>query len=140
MKFNSKSVTLNRGINLKVSVAIPPIMDSYQISDDVWNEAMVDFNKELDNRSQVSEIVDGVKVDVLRINTCIVGTVILWMMVKESDVEVVENMVFTLSGTVVFEDETSNVVEKVIVKDLFFGSPDGVRRSIFKKRKGLTLA
>ena len=140
MKFNSKSVTLNRGINLKVSVAIPPIMDSYQISDDVWNEAMVDFNKELDNRSQVSEIVDGVKVDVLRINTRIVGTVILWMMVKESDVEVVENMVFTLSGTVVFEDETSNVVEKVIVKDLFFGSPDGVRRSIFKKRKGLTLA
>lgn len=139
MKFNSKSVTLNRGINLKLNVEIPPVMHSYEISDAIWNEAMVDFNKELDNRSQVSEIIDGVKVDVLRINRNM-GTVILWMMVKESDAEVVENMVFTLSGTVVFEDETSNRAEKVIVKDLFFGSPDGVRRSIFKKRKGLTLA
>jgi hypothetical protein len=139
MKFNSKSVTLNRGINLRVSVSIPPVMDSYQISNEVWDDAMADFNKELDNRSQVSEIIDGVKVDVLRINRNM-GTVYLWMMVKENDSEVVGNMVFTLSGTVVFEDETSNVVEKVIVKDLFFGSPDGGRRSIFKKRKGLTLA
>jgi len=139
MKFNSKSVTLNRGINLRVSVAIPPVMDSYEISADVWDDAMVDFNKELDTRSQVSEIIDGIKVDVLRINRNM-GTVYLWMMVKENDAEVVGNMVFTLSGTVVFEDETSNVVEKVIVKDLFFGSPDGKRRSIFKKRKGLTLA
>ena len=139
MKFNSKSVTLNRGINLRVRVEMPPVMYSYDISNDVWSDAIIDFNKELDNRSQVSEIIDGVKVDVLRINRNM-GIIYLWMMVKENDSEVVGNMTFTLSGTVVFEDETSNVVEKVIVKDLFFGSPDGGRRSIFKKRKGLTLA
>jgi hypothetical protein len=139
MRFNSKSVTLNRGLRLNKKVEIPSEIYSYEISDDVWNTAIADFNTELDARTQVSEIIDGIKVDVLRINRN-VGDVILWIMVDEKDMEFIKRIKFTLSGTVLLAGETSNVIEKLIMKDLIFGSSDNVRRSIFKKRTGLRLS
>jgi hypothetical protein len=134
MKFNSKSVTLNRGVNVKVNVALPPKLETYTIPQDVWEESIKQFNKELDERSQVSELIQGIKVDVLRVNRTM-GCVVLWMTAKEKDVDTINLLEFKLSGKVVFEDEKSDKIEMVLIKDLLYGSPSGEHRSIFRKKK-----
>jgi hypothetical protein len=139
MKFDSKSITLNRGVNLKVEVILPPKISNYIILDDVWEESINEFNKELDERSTVSEIVRGIKIDVLRINRTM-GNVVLWMTVKENDIDTVNALKFILKGKVVFEDDKSNKVERMIIQDLLFsdqwpGEVIGQMKSIFKKKK-----
>lgn len=134
MKFNSKSITLNRGINVKVNVVIPPKLETYTISPVVWEKSIKQFNLELDERPQVSEIIRGIKVDVLRVNRTM-GCVVLWMTAKEKDIETINRLEFKLSGKVVFEDEKSDKIEMVLIKDLLYALPSGEPRSIFKKKK-----
>ena len=134
MKFNSKSVTLNRGVNVKVNVLLPQKLQNYAISQEVWEDSLKRFNEELDRRSQVSEIIQGIKVDVLRVNLSM-GSVVLWMMAKEADVDTINLLVFSLRGKIVFADDKTNVVEQIIINDLFYGSPSGAERSIFKKKE-----
>jgi len=133
MKFNSKSVTLNRGINLKVNISLPSKLSSYAISPDIWEESIKQFNKDLNERSQVSEIIKGIKVDVLRINRSM-DSFVLWMSAKEQDVDLINQLQFTLAGKIVFEDDKTDKVEGVLIKDLLYGSPNGEHRSIFKKK------
>jgi hypothetical protein len=133
MRFNSQSVTLNRGINLMQVVQLPSTLESYTISPDVWEESIVEFNKQLDERSQVSEIIEGIKVDVLRINRTM-GNVVLWMTAKENDAKLVEALTFMLKGTVVFEDEKSSRVERIFIKDLLYEASGSEAKSIFKKK------
>jgi len=132
MKFNSKSITLNRGINVKVNVVIPPKLET--IPQVIWEKSIKQFNLELDERPQVSEIIQGIKVDVLRVNRTM-GCMVLWMMAKEKDIETIKLLEFKLSGKMVFEDEKSDKIEMVLIKDLLYGSPSGEHRSIFKKKK-----
>jgi len=134
MKFNSQSVTLNRGVNLKVDVVLPPILETYVIPEEVWSVSIDEFNKELDQRSQVSEIIKGIKVDVLRIHRSM-GNVLLWMMVKEHDIDMINALTFTLRGKVVFEDDKTNKVERVLIKDLLYSVSDTETKSIFKKKE-----
>ena len=134
MKFNSKSVTLNRGINLKVNISLPSKLSSYNISPDIWEESIKKFNKDLDERSQVSEIIKGIKTDVLRINKSIGGGIVLWMNAKEEDVDLINQLQFTLAGKIIFEDDKSDKIEGILIKDLLYGSSTGAHRSIFKKR------
>jgi len=138
MKFNSKSVTLNRGVNVMHPVQLPSALTTYNIPEDIWDESIVRFNKELDARSQVSEIVNGIKVDVLRIKRAM-GNVILWMTAKEHDVATIEALTFTLKGQLVFENEKSDAVEKLLINDLFcgvlaYGLPNDGMKSIFRKK------
>jgi len=134
MKFNSKSVTLNRGVNVKVNVLLPQKLQNYAISQEVWEDSLKRFNEELDRRSQVSEIIQGIKVDVLRVNLSM-GSVVLWMMAKEADVDTINLLVFSLRGKIVFADDKTNAVEQIIINDLLYGSTSGADRSIFKKKE-----
>lgn len=131
MKFNSKSVTLNRGVNLKVNLEIPSALTSYPISGEIWEESLEEFNKQLDERRQVSEIIDGVKVDVLRLKRA-VGDVFIWMSAKEKDIPMIEKLRFTFKGKLVFENKDSNKVEKVLINDLLYGDLSA-EKSIFRK-------
>lgn len=114
-------------------VQLPSSLTAYNIPEDVWDESITEFNKELDGRSQVSEIVDGIKVDVLRIKRAM-GSVILWMTAKEHDVATIEALTFTLKGKIVFEDEKSSNVEKVLINDLLYEVPNSGVKSIFRKK------
>jgi len=129
MRFNAKSVTLNRGVNYRAGIEIPPTLLHYSIPADVWDKSIEDFNKQLDTRRQVSEIVDGVKVDVLRINRS-GGGLFIWMMVKNDDVETIEKVRFTFKGKLVFENE--HRIEQVIINDLLYGER-AKEKSIFRK-------
>jgi hypothetical protein len=131
MKFNSKSVTVNGGTNLKVNVEIPSLLHCYQLSPPVWDESLEEFNKELDTRRQVSEIIDGVKVDVLRLKR-VSNEVFIWMTAKEKDIDKVKDIRFTIKGKLVFEDDKSDKVEKILIKDLLYGNSP-TEQSIFRK-------
>jgi len=133
MKFDSKSVTLNRGVSLMQVVDLPYLLESYSISPEIWEKSISEFNKRLDERSQVSEIIENIKVDVLRINRTM-GNVILWMTSKEKDTEVINALKFVLKGTVVFEDEQTNRVERILIKDLLYEMSGSEAKSIFKKK------
>ena len=133
MKFHSNSVTLNRGVQTKINVVIPSRLETYSIDDNVWKESIIAFNKELDDRSTVSEIINGIKVDILRI-LLTMNTIVLWMTVKESDIEIVQSIKFMLKGKVVFEDDKTNKVERLIIQDILYGR-DRSTTSIFKKKK-----
>ncbi len=84
MTFNSKSVTLNRGINHRVLVNLPDQLNKYQMDDSVWEDAVQEFNKKLSKRPLVTMHIGDVKVDVLKIGRTM-DTITLWLVVKEKD-------------------------------------------------------
>lgn len=129
MRFNSKSVTLNRGVNHKIRLQIPFIFDSYDISRDVWDKSLKDFNKCLDKRPQVSEIINGIKIDILRVKRG-VGEIFIWTSVKEKDIPLLEKLNFTFKGKLYYADDKKETVEHVLISDLTYG--EGVpTQSIF---------
>ena len=131
MKFNSKSVILNRGINLKVNLKLPLALTSYPISSEIWEKSLYEFNKQMDKRNQVSEIIEGVKVDILRLKRGTRG-VFIWMFANENDISIIEKLRFTFKGKLVFENKDSNTIEKILINDLLYGFPT-TEKSIFKK-------
>jgi len=133
MQFTPRSVTLNGGVNVKVKVIFPPKLNSCIISKDVWEKAAYNFNKELDKRSDVSETINRIKVDVYWINWTEDGNMMLWMTSKKDDVDSIKDMRFILSGTVVFKDD-SDLVEQIIIKDILHGTLRGEKNSIFNKK------
>ncbi len=94
-------------------------------------EQLQEFNQQLDTRQEVSERVAGVKVDVLRIHQ-MGGCLFLWMSVKEKDVPLISNTRFTFKGKLVYESDTSNTLERVLITDLLYGAR-GEEKSIFKR-------
>jgi hypothetical protein len=135
MVFTSDSILMNRGINYKVIVRLPTIFSSYKITDEILDECIKSFNKELDARSQVSEIVNGVKVDVLRLKE-MCDNIMLWMYVKENDLPKIKRINFSLAGLLVFTDATEREVERIIIEDLLYTTDQIIEpTSIFKKKK-----
>ncbi len=134
MKFNSKSVTLNRGVNTKVGITLPPVVSSCEIPNNVWDASVDKFNKELDERSVVSEFLKGMKVDVLRVHRSM-GTMTLWINAKESDLDELQKMNFNMSGKLVFADSGSNTVEQVLIEDMTYSTTGTEPQSIFRKKK-----
>lgn len=134
MKFNSKSVTLNRGVNAKVGITVPPAISECEVPPNVWDASVDKFNKDLDERSVVSEFLKGMKVDVLRVHRSM-GIMTLWVNAKENDLEELKKMHFTLSGKLVFKDEKTNEVEQIIIEDMSYATSGSTPQSIFRKKK-----
>ena len=67
MRFNSKSITLNRGVNCRLKVNVPSEFPIDKIAYDVLESSIKDFNNELDKRRQVKELIGNMEVDVLRL-------------------------------------------------------------------------
>jgi len=131
MRFNSQSVIMNRGTNFRVGVEIPHGLHHIRIPAELWDDAVEEFNKQLDSRKQVSELVDGIKVDILRLHLT-GGAFYIWMAAKESNVPTMADTRFTFKGKLVYESEKSDQLESVLITDLLYG-PQGQEKSIFRK-------
>ncbi len=120
MTFNSKSVIMNRGVNLRLGVTIPTSLGRYSIPVDLWDASVKEFNNVLDKRRQVKEIIDGIEVDVLRL--VLSGrSFFIWTFAKENDVAAIEGqLMFSFRGKLVYVDEKSDKIEKILIEDLLY--------------------
>ena len=126
MKFNSKSVLLNRGVNYRYPVETPPVFKHYKFHPDVLREAVEEFNQKLDKRPHVTMHMDDIKVDVLRIVPTSEDTLAIWLVVKEKDVDILHEKCFTIKGDVYFVGESDVEVDKMVIKDVMFDDTKGI--------------
>lgn len=135
MKFNSQSVILNKGINKRFQMGAPPSLVGYSIPVTVWDDAIKEFNEGLDKRRQVKEVVEGREMDLLRIGLS-GGTFYIWAFARELDAnEIEQHFLFTFRGEVIFAEDSSTVVDKMIINDLLYRTDikDEEWKSIFRK-------
>lgn len=126
MRFNSKSVLLNRGINYRYPIETPPVFKQYKFRPNVLREAVDEFNQKLDKRPHVTMHMNDVKVDVLRIVPTSDDTLAIWLVVKEKDVDTVHETHFTIKGDVYFEGESDVKVDKMVIKDVMYSDDRGI--------------
>ena len=120
MRFNSKSITLNRGVNFRLRVNVPSEFPVDQISYNILESAIQDFNDILDKRRRVKEIIDGIDIDILRLGLT-AETFYLWVFIKENDIDFFKNNIsFTFSGKLVYGNDNDIFPEKVIIEDLIY--------------------
>ena len=130
MKFNSKSILLNRGINYHYPVETPSSFKNYKFYPHVLCEAVNKFNKKLDGRSCVTMHFDHVKVDILRLVPTRDDTLAIWLVVREKDVDIFHEKCFTITGDVYFVGDSDVEVDAMVIEDVMFNCTHG----IFTKR------
>jgi hypothetical protein len=125
MRFNSKSITLNKGFNLRLKVNVPEKFPIDEIAYDVLEFSVKDFNNILDNRKNVREIIDNIEVDILRLGLA-AETFYLWIFVKEEDVNKIErgSINVTFSGKLVYNSDNDISPERVIIEDIIYRMSD----------------
>jgi hypothetical protein len=125
MRFNSKSITLNKGFNLRLKVNVPEKFPIDEIAYDVLEFSVKDFNNILDNRKNVREIIDNIEVDILRLGLT-AETFYLWIFVKEEDVNKIErgSINVTFSGKLVYNSDNDISPERVIIEDVIYRMSD----------------
>lgn len=126
MRFNSKSVMLNRGVNYRYPIETPPVFKHYKFYPDVLKKAVEEFNKRLDKRPHVTMHFDGIKVDVLRIVPTTDETLAIWLVVKEKDIDTVNEMCFTIKGDVYFVGTSDTEVDHMIINDVMYNENKGI--------------
>lgn len=126
MKFNSKSVLLNRGVNYRYPVETPSSFKHYRFQPDVLRDAIEDFNQKLDKRPHVTMHMEDIKVDVLRLVPTSEDTLAIWLVVKEKDVDILHEKCFTIKGDVYFVGESEVEVDKMVIKDVMYGDDTGI--------------
>lgn len=125
MRFNSKSITLNKGFNLRLKVNVPKEFPIDEIAHDVLEVSVKDFNNILDNREDVREIINNIEVDILRLGLT-AETFYLWIFVKEEDVKKIErgSINVTFSGKLVYNSDNDISPERVIIEDIIYRMSD----------------
>jgi len=132
MRFNSKSVLLNDGVNMKVMVDIPEVFSKLDFPECIWTTAIREFNNRLNERASVTEEVLGKPVDVLQLERG-ESSIKVSLGVKRDDVEAFEDVWFKLKGQIVFRDHTCGIVEEVLIKDLTYTDSTGTVRGVLNK-------
>jgi hypothetical protein len=126
MKFNSKSVVLNRGVNYRYPIETPPVFKHYKFRPDVLRNAVNEFNQKLDLRPHVTMHIDGVKADVLRLVPTADDTLAMWLVVKEKDVDKIHEICFTIKGDVYFDGDSEVNVDHMVIQDVWFNDSHGI--------------
>ena len=126
MKFNSNSVTLNRGVNYRVPIETPPAFKKYRFSPDVFKNAVAEFNLKLSKRPLVTMHFDETKVDVIRLVPTSEDTLAMWIVVKEKDIDTVHEMCFNIIGDVYFCGDSDIEVFHMIINDVTFAENKGI--------------
>jgi hypothetical protein len=120
MRFNAGSVLLNAGIERYFDVYVPRTLVGYCIPTSVWDVAIKTFNKKLDDRKQVQEVVAGIEMDILRFGLE-GGTFYIRTYLREFDAEKADKTIeFTFSGEVVMAEKSKRVVDMIIIEDLAY--------------------
>lgn len=130
MKFDSNSVLLNKGIEVKVDVYIPTFLMDYDIPDEVWRKAIAEFNQKLNQRKTVTQKINEIEVDVLKIESVDedeyhignlrMGAVILLLVAHQNDIYKISDIHFCLTGQLTFEGNT-NIVDGMTIKNITYG-------------------
>lgn len=124
MRFDSKSVLLNDGVNMKLIVDVPDVFEKLDFPDHVWASAITNFNHVLNERSRVTEEVNGLPVDILQLENG-TSSIKVSIAVRRTDIEAFEDVWFKIKGQIVFRDHTCGVVEEVLIKDLTYTNAKG---------------
>jgi hypothetical protein len=132
MRFDSKSVLLNDGINMKLTVDIPEVLKKLDFTDKVWEAAIINFNNILNQRQTVTEEILGKPLDILQLEYG-TASIKLSIGVKRDDVEAFEDVWFKIKGQIVFRDHTCGTVEEVLIKDLTYTDASGTVRGVLNK-------
>jgi hypothetical protein len=142
MRFNSKSVALNGGCRVKFDVYIPTALLDVEISDEIWQIAIDDFNKKLDARPTVTTKINEVAVDVLKLESVEdsidylkMGAVILLIVAKEEDIPRITDIHFCLTGYLTFQ-EKSDKVDGMVINNITYGGDDGKKFRILDDNDG----
>ena len=126
MKFNSSSVVMNRGINYRHPLQTPSIFSKYKFAPDVIRHAVDEFNKKLDGRPHVTMKLNGVKADVLRIVPTTEDSLAMWLVVKEKDIDKINEICFTIKGDVYFDGDSNENVDHMVIHDVLFNDNHGI--------------
>lgn len=132
MRFNSKSVLLNDGVNMKVMVDVPEVISSFQFPDSVLDEAIINFNTKLNQRSSVTEEVSGLPVDILQMERG-EASIRLAIAVKREDVEAFEDVWLKIKGQVIFKPQSFTDVEAINITDLVYTNANGEKVGVLNK-------
>lgn len=129
MKFTTSSVLLEGGCRVHLDVYIPSFLLDYDISNEVWQQSINDFNEKLNSRESVTTKINGIDVDVLKLESELstdflaMGAVILLIVVKEEDVPKISDIHFCLTGVLTFEDK-SGKVDNMVINNITYGGID----------------
>ena len=132
MRFDSKSVLLNDGVNMKVMIDIPEVFDHLDFPECIWNTAISEFNRKLNERATVTQEVLGTQIDILQLERGD-SSIKLAICVKKDEVEAFEDVWFKLSGQIVFKDHTTKEVEEVLIRDLTYKDASGTVLGVLNK-------
>lgn len=139
MRFNSKSVTLNNGISLLLDVQLPTILIGLVVPDSLLKSSIDRFNKMLDKRRNVKEVINGIELDILKLNLSVNGFR-LWVFVNQHTKDIIQNVRFTFRGKLIYENDNSDIIEDILIEDVLFKVDEGDGwQSVFSRKKELTL-
>lgn len=131
MKFNSKSVLLNDGVNVKLAITIPEVFNQFAISDQIWVNTVKSFNEVLNARQSVTETVNGSSIDILELQP--IGPLVMTAVVKKEDAEKFGKTWFSIKGQIVFCEKSMELVDKIIISDIIYKSEDGTTHFVLSK-------
>lgn len=118
MKFDSNSVMLRGGSQLKLDVYIPAALLSIDIPDNIWQSAVDNFNEKLNKRSNVTIEINGIGMDVIKCEVVRevleIGAIVLLVVMREDDYGKIADTIFRLNGYLTFSDGTDIVDEMTI--------------------------
>ena len=122
MKFNSNSVLMHGGQELKLDVFIPKALMDIDISDEMWQLSIKNFNKLLNSRENVTAEINGINVDVIKVEAVTeesmeLGAIMLVIFMKESEYEKIANTMFKIRGHLLFKP-MSDVVDELIIENI----------------------
>lgn len=129
------------GVEVKVDVYVPTFLMDYEISESVWETAIGNFNKKLAARPSVTTHINGIDVDILRIETLenakdyfAMGAVLLYMIVRPEQVESILDIHFIISGFVTFEETLENIVDGMKIENITYGGDDSKKFKVLKEK------
>ena len=133
MKFNSKSVTLQDGVQCFIELNVPLALLDYSLDDNHWKIAMQEFNKKLDARPSVTFSADGLTLDILQMEIeekQSIEVLSLRVVAKEEDLRRLETIPFQITGHLTFKPKT-DIIEKMVIDNVTFGGDDHKKFCIF---------
>jgi hypothetical protein len=139
VNFQSNSITLKGGVEVKTDVYVPTFLMDYEIPDSVWEKSIEDFNKKLNDRPSVTCLINGINVDILRMEVVedsrdllAMGAVLVYMVARPIHVQDLMDIHFIISGFVTFDDDERKSVRAMTIENITYGGDDSKKFQVLK--------
>ena len=141
MKFTTKSVLMKKkGIPFVAEIFIPKEITDYEISQDIWEKSIKDFNEKLNARESVTQKVDETEVDILGLAASIrenfkLGEVFMLLIIPQENTEKFDHLRFVLKGDLILTEGIDKKVEAMDIKNITYVGSNGKRHHILREKK-----